>query len=77
MPKKTPGKFRAIMDLSYPHGDAINDFIDKEEFSLIYVTVYRAVGKGCYLNKIDIVNTFRKYTSVTPTMAPTLYLLAR
>ena len=57
---KTPWKFRAIMDLSYPPGDAINDFIDKEEFSLRYVTVGRAavyileLGKGCYLNKIDI-----------------------
>ena len=53
------------MDLSYPHGDAINDFIDKEEFSLRYVTVDRAVeyilelSKGCYLNKIDIENPFR------------------
>ena len=65
VPKKTPGKFRAIMDLSYPHGDSINDFIDKEEFSLRYVTVDRAVeyilelGEGCYLNKIDIENAFR------------------
>ena len=44
--------------LIYPHGDAINDFIDKEELSLRYVTVDRAVeyilelGKGCYLNPI-------------------------
>ena len=34
VPNKCPGKFRAIMDLSYPHGDSINDLIDKEEFSL-------------------------------------------
>ena len=55
VPKKIPGKFRAIMDLSYQHGDAINNFIDKEEFSLRYVTVDRAVEyilelcKGCLL----------------------------
>ena len=65
VPKKTPEKFGAIMDLYYPHGDVINNFIDKEEFFLRYVTVDRAVeytlelDKGCYHNKIDIENAFR------------------
>ena len=43
VPKKTPGKFRTIMDLSYPEGSSINDFINKEELSLKYVTVDRAI----------------------------------
>ena len=65
VPKKTPGKFRVIMDLSYPPGNSINDYIDKEEFSLRYVTTDTAVkfiqarGPGCFLSKIDIAQAFR------------------
>ena len=65
VPKKTPKKFRAIMDLSYPEGESINDYICKEEFSLKYVTVDKAItfrqkwGTGCLLSKIDIAEAFR------------------
>ena len=65
VPKKQPGKFRTIMDLSYPEGSSVNDFIDKEEFSLKYVTIDRAIefiqllGPGCFLNKVDIEGVFR------------------
>ena len=65
VPKKTPGKLWTIMDLSYPEGHSINDFIDKEEFSLQYVTVDKAVsfilelGPGCFLSNIDIAQAFR------------------
>lgn len=65
VPKKVPGKFRTIMDLSYPEGSSINDFIDKEEFSLKYITVDRAIefittlGPGCFLSKVDIEGAFR------------------
>ena len=31
------------MDPSYPEGASVNDFIDKEEFSLKYITVDRAI----------------------------------
>ena len=43
VPKMTEGKFRTIMDLSYPIGDSINDFIDKQEFSLRYITVDKVI----------------------------------
>jgi len=65
VPKKVPGKFRTIMDLSYPEGSSVNDFINKEEFSLKYVTVDRAIeyilqlGRGCFLSKVDIEGAFR------------------
>ena len=53
------------MDLSYPPGKSVNDFIDKEEFSLKYVTIDQAIekiqilGKGCLLSKVDIAQAFR------------------
>ncbi|XP_066911437.1 uncharacterized protein [Clytia hemisphaerica] len=53
------------MDLSYPDGSSINDYIDKNEYSLKYVTVDRAIefiqdlGKGCFLSKVDIEGAFR------------------
>jgi len=65
VPKKQPGKFRTIMDLSYPDGSSINDFIDKEELSLKYVTIDKAIefiqflGQGCFLSKVDIEGAFR------------------
>ena len=65
VPKKCPGKFRTIMDLSYPAGTSINDFINKEEFSLKYVTVDTAIrfimelGRGCHISKVDIAQAFR------------------
>ena len=60
VPKKTPGKFRSILNLSYPKGNSVNDFIQKDDFSLTYVTVDKAIqyilelGSGCFLSKIDI-----------------------
>ena len=55
VPKKEPGKFRAITDLSYPPGISVNDYIDKDEFSLKYITIDLAInfiqslGQGCYI----------------------------
>ena len=65
VPKKTPGKFRTILDLSSPRGYSVNEFISKEDFSLSYVSVDKAIdmimslGRGCYLSKIDIMDAFR------------------
>ena len=39
VPKKTPGKWRSILHLSYPPGESVNDFIDKDTYSLQYVTI--------------------------------------
>ena len=65
VPKKEKNKFRLIMNLSAPRGDSVNDFIDKERFSLSYVTVDNAidqvvsVGRGCLLSKVDVEAAFR------------------
>ena len=65
VPKKAAGKFRTIVNLSAPKGISINDFISKEDFSLSYVTIDKAIdfilelGKGCFLSKVDIVDAFR------------------
>ena len=65
VPKKAPGKFRTISNLSFPTGSSVNDFISKEDYSLSYVTVDSAIdyilslGPGCYLSKVDIESAFR------------------
>ena len=65
VPKKTAGKFRVIMNLSKPKGSSVNDCINKEDFSLSYVTVDQAIdkilslGKGCLLTKVDVETAFR------------------
>eukprot|EP00731_Ephydatia_muelleri_P028758 Em0020g402a len=41
---KKNGKWRVIMHLSAPEGISINDYIDKEDFSIHYVTVDDAVA---------------------------------
>ena len=64
--KKEPGKFRTIMNLSFPSGLSVNDGIQKDKFSLSYVTVDNAIdiilslGPGCLLTKIDIQKAFRQ-----------------
>jgi hypothetical protein len=65
VPKKDKNKFRLIMNLSAPKGLSVNDFIDKERYSLSYVTVDNAidqvvsVGRGCLLSKVDVEAAFR------------------
>ena len=65
VPKKTPGKFRMITNLSAPVGASLNDFIDKAQFPLSYVTVDKAIdsiirlGQGSLLSKVDIAEAFR------------------
>ena len=60
-----PGKWCWILDLSSPHGNSVNDTIQKDVFSLKYATVDQAVwwilrlGPGTLLAKIDIQHAFR------------------
>ena len=52
------------LHLSYPPGESVNDFIDKDTYSLQYVTIGRVIhhikqlGPGCLLSKVDIEATF-------------------
>ena len=66
---KYSGKKRLIVDLSAPHDDccnpSLNDLIDKDQFSLHYVTVDHAIkvikelGSSSWLIKTDIVDAFK------------------
>ena len=64
VPKKEPGSFRLIHHLSFPHGGAINDFIDKEQCKVKYASFDVAVqlvvqsGKCAWLAKSDIKSAF-------------------
>ena len=66
VPKKHSDKYRTIFHLSYPKsGCSINSSINKEDFSLTYVTVDDAIqaiqrlGEGAFMAKTDIESAFR------------------
>ena len=69
VPKKHSDKFRTIFHLSFPKSgsSSINYFIEKDDFSLQYITIDNAIaaiqnfGPGCYLAKTDIESAFRLY----------------
>ena len=76
VPKKEPDKRRIIMDLSYPKGNAVNDYIDKNEYlgessQVIFpkvddfVELIKSKGKGCMLFKKDLARAYRQI-SVDP-----------
>ena len=62
---KSNGKLRLIHHLSFPDNDCVNAGIDKDSFSLQYVTVddaisfVRSLGRGALMAKLDIRNAFR------------------
>ncbi|CAF5143754.1 unnamed protein product, partial [Rotaria sp. Silwood1] len=72
-------KKRLIVDLSAPHNDkdhpSINSLIDKDSYSLSYVTVDDAIksiqqlGKGAWMNKADIQDAF-KLLPIKPSLWP-------
>ena len=63
--EKDDGSYRLIMDLSYPKGGSINDFISKEDFSVHYTKfdeatrLVRQRGRNCLMFKMDIKHAFR------------------
>lgn len=65
VPKKTPGSFRMIHNLSAPVGFSVNDAIDKSFSSVQYDSVDDAIriikmsGRGSWLAKCDIQSAFR------------------
>ncbi|CAF4192315.1 unnamed protein product, partial [Rotaria sordida] len=72
-------KKRLIVDLSAPHNNkdhpSINSLIDKDSYSLSYVTVDDAIksiqklGKGAWMNKADIQDAF-KLLPIKPSLWP-------
>ena len=69
VPKKHSDKFRTIFHLSFPKSgtSSINYFIEKDDFSLQYITIDNAIaavqkfGPGCYMAKTDIESAFRLF----------------
>ena len=65
VPKSTPGRYRPIVDLSFPEGHSPNDGISASFFSLSYVLVEDTAqlvlkqGRGTLLAKMDIRNAYR------------------
>ena len=83
VPKKTPGEFRCIQDLSYPYRASVNIGIPVEDSSFTNSRIDDAVGLilrsgvGSFLAKTDIKSAFR-IIPIRPTGLPsTWYLLAR
>lgn len=71
VPKKDSSERRVILDLSYPRGLAINDFLDKkvylgEKIDLVYpkvddfIQIIKQKGPGCLLFKKDLRRAFRQ-----------------
>lgn len=65
IPKKQPGCFRLIQDLSSPKGESVNDGIPKEHCSVQYETLDIVIsyvlqcGPGALVSKTDIKDAFR------------------
>ena len=59
------GKWRLITDLSFPHGQSVNDGIDATLYSIAYITVDNVatlvarLGRGSLLAKVDIEAAYR------------------
>ena len=65
IPKGTPGKWRLIVDLSFPEGESVNDGISTELCSPQYVKVEDATrevvkqGYSAWMAKIDVQHAYR------------------
>ncbi len=65
IPKKTPGEWRLIVDLSSPEGASVNDGVYEHLCSLKYASVEDALriivtlGRGTLLAKVDIRKAYR------------------
>ena len=65
VPKKTPGKFRVIIDLSSPDGHSVNDHIHRELTHVAYSSIDDAallmhhLGPHALMAKLDIKDAYR------------------
>ena len=79
IPKKEPGKFRLIHDLSYPKGKGVNAFIDRSDSAVSYesldtfIKLVMSAGRNALMAKTDIEEAFR-IIPVSPENYPLLGL---
>ena len=65
MPKKDPGKFRLIHNLSYPFACSVNAFIPRDFSAVQYelldqcLDIVASVGPGCLMAKADLADAYR------------------
>ena len=64
-----PGKWRLIVDLSFPHGSSVNDGISTRDASMAYSTIEDAgqiiskLGKSTLLAKLPLLALFKSFRS--------------
>ena len=72
IPKKTPGEWRLIVDLSAPEGASVNDGVYEHLCSLKYASVEDALwviarlGRGTLMAKVDIRKAYRNIPIYPP-----------
>ena len=77
VPKKVPGEFRVIHNLSYPDGESVNDYIPKEFATVQYATIQNAISvikeadSIVFMAKVDIEAAFRSIP-ISPKDSPLL-----
>ena len=65
VPKKSPGEYRLIHDLSFPPNNSVNSHIDSIHSSVQYevldncVEIIQQIGGGCLISKADLKDAFR------------------
>ena len=65
VPKKNPGEFRLIHDLSFPKGNSVNSHIDPQFSTVQYevldhcIEIIQSLGSGCLVAKADLRDAFR------------------
>ena len=71
VPKKESSDRRVILDLSFPKGNSVNDYINKKEYldekvEIVFpkvddfVQLIKAKGRGCLLYKCDLARAYRQ-----------------
>lgn len=66
IPKREPGKFRLIHDLSFPKGESINSTIPREFTTVHYdsidnvISLVKRCGERCLMSKSDLSEAFRQ-----------------
>ena len=77
VPKKLPGEFRVIHNLSYPEGESVNDYIPQEFSTVQYATTQNSISfikeadSVVFMAKVDIEAAFR-IIPISPQVSPLL-----
>ena len=77
VPKKLPGEYRMIHNLSYPDGSSVNDYIPFELATVKYATVHDAIDfiqeapSIIFMAKLDVESAFR-IIPISPIDSPLL-----